>query len=118
MAYEFHMADDGILWLTVIGDFGQEDAQACSESAPFQKDTRSALLLLLVDTRRSGKVESRARKTMIELIRGNREGKVAVLGLSRYVRVLVGFVNKATGRDNVRLFGSEEEALAWLKGAV
>jgi len=116
MAYELNMGDDGILRLTIIGDFGKEDAEAyLRESAPFQKEARSGSLFVLVDTRQSGKVNSQARKTMIELIRENREGKVAVLGLSRYVRVSVGFVNRATGRDNVRLFGSEEEALAWLK---
>jgi len=31
------------------------------------------------------------------------------------VRVLVSFVLKATRRDNIRFFETEEEALAWLQ---
>ena len=38
-----------------------------------------------------------------------------LVGASRYVRVLTGFVFKAVGRENIRLFASEEDALVWLK---
>jgi hypothetical protein len=42
-------------------------------------------------------------------------GKAATIGVDRYTRVLIGFVLKATGRDNIRLFDTEEQALAWLR---
>lgn len=37
------------------------------------------------------------------------------VGANRYTRVLARLVLKASGRDNIRFFGLEEEAVAWLK---
>jgi hypothetical protein len=55
------------------------------------------------------------RKTVLEIIRDFRLEKAAVVGASRYARVLASFIMKATGRNNIRFFVSEEEGLAWLK---
>jgi hypothetical protein len=46
--------------------------------------------------------------------RDPRVGRSAMVGTSPYFRVLVGFILKATGRDDVRLFALLDEALDWL----
>jgi hypothetical protein len=61
-------------------------------------------------------MSSAARRTIIETFNSSdaRIGKTAVVGASRYLRVLTSFILKAVGRDNIRLFATEEEALPWL----
>jgi hypothetical protein len=55
------------------------------------------------------------RKAFFDLNSDPRLGKSATVGVDRYTRVLLDFMLKATKRDNIRLFDTEEEALAWLK---
>jgi len=61
------------------------------------------------------KLSSQVRKAFADLNLDPRLGKSATVGTNRYIRVLVGFVLKATGRDNIRFFETEEQALAWLR---
>ncbi|MEJ5309521.1 MAG: hypothetical protein WHX52_07090 [Anaerolineae bacterium] len=61
------------------------------------------------------KLASKTRKAFTNLNADKRVGKAATLGVDRYARVLIGFMLKATGRDNIRFFDTEEQALAWLR---
>jgi hypothetical protein len=70
---------------------------------------------MLADLSQGGKFSAEFRKTLAGLMNDPRTGKVANVGAKRYNRVLAGFLLKATGRDNIRFFKLEEEALAWLK---
>jgi hypothetical protein len=118
MAYELNMRDDGILRAVFLSDIEPEELQAFQEQAMsfIQAGKESGQpLCVLVDARQAGKMDPQTRRTVIDLDRENPEGKVAMLGLSPYVRVIVMLVNKALGKENVRFFGTEEEALAWLK---
>jgi hypothetical protein len=117
MAHEISMGDDGILRLAFIGDMVGEDIEIfIKDFTPFlEAATEVEPLNILADASRAGKTSSAARKAYVRLNRDLRGGKVAVVGARRYGRVLVSFILKATGRDNVRFFDSEEEALAWLK---
>ena len=118
MAHEVNIGDDGILRMAFIGGMDEEDTKAFREEFdPILKSaTEAEPLRILVDGSRSGKYTSAARRIFVELQRSPLIGDVALVGASRYSRVLAGFVLKATGRDNVRLFESEEEALGWLRG--
>jgi hypothetical protein len=118
MAHEISMGDDGILRMDLIGDMDREDMGAYIEDlTPFlEAATEAEPLLVLTDSSRSGKLSSGARKLSVEINRDPRMGKTAVIGEGRrYFRVMAGFILKATGRDNIRFFDSEEEALTWLK---
>jgi hypothetical protein len=77
--------------------------------------TETEPLLLLSDVSRLGKVSVKARSALAGLSGDPRLGKNAILGSSRYQRVLATFIDKAVGRDNIRFFDTEAEALAWLK---
>lgn len=118
MAYELYMGDDGILRTVFLSDIKPGELQAFQERAlSFIKAGKESgqPLCVLVDARQAGKMDAQARKTVIGLDRENPEGKVAILGLSRYVRVIVMLVNKALGKENIQGFDTEQEALAWLK---
>ena len=117
MAHELQMGDDGILRVSYIGDMDEEDVEAyIRDLAPFREAaTEERPLVFLIDTSRLGKASSAARKTFAELAKEPRIGRSALIGARRYVRVMAGFLAKATGRENYRFFDSEKEALAWLK---
>jgi len=120
MEYTLQMGDDGILRARFVGDVDQEGwydyanaYQAYLEAAPPGQP-----LHFLVDASRLGKMSAAARKLVLASFRNPdpRVGRTAMLSASPYARVLVGFILKATGRDDIRFFASEEEALAWLRG--
>lgn len=117
MAYQLRMDDDGILWIVIEGDFDEQAAEASTrEMEPFlTAATEAQPLRMLSDVRKAGKLSSKARRTIAAGGQDPRTGRNAVLGVSRYARVLVGFLSKASGQDNIRFFDSEAEALAWLK---
>jgi hypothetical protein len=113
------MQDDGILRINFAGGALERD-----EVDDFLRDfnlylgaaTPEAPLRTLTIADQSGmKLSSRVRKAFSDLNSDPHLGKAATIGMDRYTRVLVGFVLKATGRDNIRLFEREEEALAWLR---
>ncbi len=117
MVYELRMDEHGILRITFHGmlvgdviDTFVEDFMAYLEQATPERPLRT-LTISEVPVR---KLSSRVRRVFARLNKDPRLGKSATVGGSRYSRVLIGFVLKATGRDNIRLFGTEEEALAWL----
>jgi len=59
---------------------------------------------------------SRLRKTIAERFYVNPKiEKMAVLTTSTVIKVIMQFLEKASGRKNVKAFANEEEALKWLK---
>lgn len=118
MAHELHMSDDGILRMRFVGDVGGQEMEAFyKDFAPFlETATEEKPLLVISDSTQAGKLSPKARKQLADLNRDPRIGLVGVLGARRYERVLISFVLKVTGRDNIRFFEKEEEARAWLKG--
>ena len=117
MAYQLSMRDDGILQSTLTGDMSDKDAKAYREDMVsfLEATTEAEPLHALIDSSRLGKMSPASRKAVVEVSRDPRLGKAAVVGANRYARVLGSFIMKATERDHIRFFDSEEEALAWLK---
>jgi hypothetical protein len=119
MPYEIHVGDDGILRVTFEGDLDLSDITAYTMAyRPFLEGASEAEPLhFLVDVSRLGKASAKARKLFVDEFRAPdpRIGKSAMVGASRYVRVLASFMMKATGREDIRLFTTEKEALAWLE---
>jgi hypothetical protein len=117
MPYQLQMKEDGILWIG-LDELLEEDVEsfirdftAYLEAATAEKPLRT----YTVNTSPTIKYPTAIRKMFATLNSDARLGKSATVGINRYARVLVGFVLKATGRDNIGFFDSEEEALAWLK---
>jgi len=118
MGHEMRMGQDGILRVKFIGFLEREDAEAYIRdySTYVERATPEKPLHSLADAKEMTKMSSVARKTIIETFSSSdaRIGKTAVVGASRYLRVLTSFILKAVGRENIRLFATEEEALLWL----
>lgn len=119
MPYQIQMGDDGILRINFGGgtlehdevDDFVRDFAVYLDAVAFEAPLRT---LTMAD--QSGiKLSSKTRKAFADLNLDPRLGKSATVGMNRYTRVLVGFVLKATGRDNIRFFDTEEKALAWLR---
>ena len=117
MAHNVIMGDDDILRIQFEGDIGKEEIEAFLEDyLPYLEaaSKENPLRVLALPAIGSNKFSSHARKTLARLNNDPRLGKSATIGVNRYTRVLVSFVLKATGRDNIAFFDTEEEALAWL----
>lgn len=116
--YRLEMDDDGILHTVFISNLQPKDLRIFQETAEdFLREAKEEgrPLHILVDARQVGRVDPKARKTIVDLDRQNPDGKVAILGFARYLKVFVMLMTKATGRDNIRFFDSEDEAMTWLK---
>ena len=118
MTYKLEMGEDGILRLSFAGQVGTEEMEAFRQDfLPYlEAATDESPLLVLSNAQGDTKYSSGARKIFMQLNRDSRIGKAATVGTGRYTRVLARFVLKATGRDNIGFFDTQEEAVAWLKG--
>jgi hypothetical protein len=120
MAHELKMGNDGIIRLSFIGDISKEDVEAYERDLLPYLDaaTETSKLNIISYSGREGKYSSDARRRFTELNKDLRVGRVAILGGNRFNRVMATIILKATGRQNIRFFDTEEEAVAWLKEAV
>lgn len=117
MPYQLKMREDGILQIAFDGGLQPAELeQFVSEFTRYlESATPDAPLRTLTMVDQSGnKLAPAVRKTFADLNADPRLGKSATVGMDRYTRVLAGFVLKATGRNNIRFFASEELAVAWL----
>lgn len=115
MPYTLTRHDDTVR-ITFVDQLVQEDIQALlAELTPPELVATAPAVLVLIDARPLKKVDLSARKGLVDMARRRTGKKVAVVGLSPYVRVLTNFINKAAGRDHIRLFDSEADAQAWLQ---
>jgi hypothetical protein len=121
MAYEVKMGEDGILRLSFVGFIDRDDMEGYTKEymAFVRERAEDEPVHAIVDASRMGKMSSAARKMSIETFSNPdpRVGKTAIVGASRYLRVLTGFILKAIGRENIRLVATEEEGLEWLSTA-
>ncbi len=119
MPYQLQMGDDGILRINFVGgalESDEIDDFVRAFSVYLEAATPEAPLRTLTITEHAGaKLSPKTRKMFATLNHDPRLGKSATVGVDRYTRVLVGFVLKATGRDNIRFFETEAQALAWLR---
>jgi hypothetical protein len=119
MAYKIGMLQDNILRVTFEGELNQEDMEGYLQeyNRYLANVSETEPLLFLVNSAEVTKVSASARKYFVQVLRqpDPRTGRTAMVGSSRYVRVLTGFILKAVGRDDIQLFDTEEQGLAWLK---
>lgn len=117
MAYELKMGNDGILRMRASGnvDVAEMESFRLEFEGFLATATEEQPLKILTDSSKQAKYSAAARKIFVELQRSPKVGRAAVVGAKRYTRVLTSFILRASGRDNVRFFDSEAEAVAWLK---
>jgi hypothetical protein len=117
MAHEIDMGLDGILRTRLIGELDRiaMDALLKDLQPYFEAATENAQLNLIMDSSQVGTLSSYARKRFTLMNQDTRIGKIAILGASRSMRVFIGFVSKATLRDNIQMFDRDDQAINWIK---
>jgi len=117
MAHSFQMQANGTLYVKVSGSFSEEDlagylAELNSYLEPLRMDER---LLSFMDATELEHVSPSVRRAVNDFVKDPRFGKTAVLGNNRFIKVLIDFVMRASGRDHMRYFTDRAEALSWLE---
>lgn len=117
MAYTLQTDDDGILQVTIAGNFTQEELSAYMDDISgimlnVPDDTK---LRSFIDTTDLGRVNPNLRRTVGNFMDNPKFGRTAVLGNSRVVKVMIDFVLKASGRHHMQYFTDRDEATTWLK---
>lgn len=117
MPYQVKQIEDDIIQLTFSGYIDDEDAvnHARELDEYLAEASEQNPTHFLIITHDMGKISARARQSFAQRNQETRIGKSAVVGANRILRVLSIFILKASGRDNIRLFDDEKEALSWLK---
>ena len=117
MAHEIKMGKDGILRAALVGNVEKADIDLfMKDLSPFlDASTEEIPLSLITDANRTGNYSSAARKVFTQFNHDHRIGKTAVVGANRTTRVLMHIVQRASKRDNIKLFDTEEAAIKWIK---
>lgn len=113
--YEFSVIGDNIIRLSAVGYMDDETAHRFQKDlAELMGSSKSGKWYILMVADPDGKMSNGARRAFSELNKDPRIHQAAVVGeVNRFTRVAAGFILKASGRDNVRFFKTEAEALTW-----
>ncbi len=117
MAHTFELQANGLLYVRVSGSFAETElddylTQLRSYLEPLGADDR---LCSLMDATELESVSPEVRRAVTDFVRDPRFGKTAVLGTSRFVKVLIDFLMRASGRNHMRYFTDKAQAIAWLE---
>ena len=117
MAFKINMEQDGILRIHLEGDLTQGNVESFKrEHLPYVEASTSEIpLKSIIFVEHLGRLSSSARHYLTDLNRDPRYGFAAYVQPSRRARVLGEFIKKATGRDNIKYFKNETDALTWMK---
>ena len=117
MAHDLYMGEDGILRIKQQGDFDRTSVEALMKDyTPFiEAATEIAPLNIIFDASETVKLSPASRRTLTEMNKDPRFGKMAIIGASRMIRVFASFISKATNRNNIKLVSSDPEAVQWIK---
>jgi hypothetical protein len=111
----FHLAEDNILYITVVGEQDEKTALAMKEAAIKFTGMVEDKLNIFVDNSKAGKASPAARKLFNDLMDLKEFGRIAIFGAHPVARVLATFVIGISRKKDVRFFSSREKALAWLR---
>lgn len=116
MTHQFHLQNNGVLLVTFKGDFTEAElddylTQLKSYIEPLDVDER---LISFLDASELTNVSPNVRRAVNDFVKDPRFGKTAVYGTNRFVKVLIDFILKASGRDHIRYFTDRDSAWNWL----
>lgn len=121
---EISLGEDGIMVLTFTGSVLEEDLEVfqssldvASMAIKHQFDQKKHKVKTILDmTSFSGKYTAGALGILAEFAKNNTPyiEKSASFGGSTALRVAGETVSNLAGRDNIKVFATKEEALAWL----
>ena len=103
----------------IIGEVDEEMTRGMIEEGNQISEQYGKRIGWLIDLTKLTKplVSLKIRKAMADAIKLVSRGKIAVIGMSTFIKVALNFVLMATNRKDIKInfFSIEEEALKWLK---
>lgn len=118
MAYTVERLKEGVLKVEFIDVISEEDAIgfAAGVQAHLRPEKGAKQLDVLIDTSSAdSKLAPKTRRILTEYNKNPLIGNHAVVGINRALKVMATFIVKASGRNNIRFFDTEAEALDWLE---
>ena len=119
-SYETHIREDGIVELAFIGNMDISDLELSEKDfllphlATAAEASKKVNILYYAD--REGRFSVKARQKLNAINEDSRLERLAVLKGNRVSQVLVTMLLKVSGKDNIKFFDDEVEALRWLNG--
>ncbi|MFH1188871.1 MAG: STAS/SEC14 domain-containing protein [bacterium] len=105
-----------ILRFVIAAEVTDEEGQRLYQSCISCLDSSAnANGLVLIDTSNADEFSLEARKLWIDCLNHPNIKKAAIFGGKIFVRTLVEDIVNSLGKDSVRAFKTEEEALNWLR---
>ncbi len=111
----FYLGDDNIIYFTLVGEHEEKRALACKGAFLKLVGVAEGKVNALGDLTGIRKQSPEARAVWKELNEHEKVGKIALIGLNPVARVIASFVMGISNKKDLRLFGSRNEALGWLK---
>ena len=109
---------EGLIRGCLTGEFDENMAKVVAETAIKILEQHDEKTNMLFDLSKLRKILSPARKRLVELRKHPNINRAAIWGASTFIRVVANFIIAATGKYKMtKHFGTEKEALKWLKGA-
>jgi hypothetical protein len=110
-----YLGEDNIGHVILIGEVDEKAANRYMDAALKMMNMAEGAVNFLVDVNKTGKLSTEARGVFKEMSEHEKTGKVAVFGMHPVAKVLASFVMGVSKNKDMRIFKTEEEALAWLK---
>ena len=116
----FYIGEDGILYITCVGDIDEKMALEFKD-AIFKLLTTvgKKKVNTFVDINKAGKISSKARNTFNKLTEDYKSdygSRTALVGLHPVARVIASFfMGFSKDKDTIHFYKTTEDALVWLK---
>ena len=117
MAYTLDLDDDGILQVTISGDFTEKELTDYMHdlSEVLADVAKNDKLTSYIDTTNLARVNPNLTRAVDNFLDIQKFRETAVLGNSRIVKVMIDFVLKTNGKNHITYFTDRDEATNWLK---
>jgi len=110
-----YLGNDNIVYDIVVGDIDETTAAARKEAALQLAYMTEGKVNALLDLNRSKNISMGARHIFQELVKHEKIGKIAIIGLNPVARVAASFLMGFSKKNDMRFFRIKREALSWLR---
>ena len=110
-----YFSPDNILRITGVGELDEETMNMMYDAFLKFVTMVEGEVKVIVDLNETGKMSTGARKAAAKMADDEKIGKIAFFGLHPVARVIASFFMGIAQKNDMHLFRTEAEALAWLK---
>lgn len=107
--------NNGLIHIDVVGGTEEEVALIKRDILFELIDVGDTKKNIIFNLNKAGKPSAVSRKIFLKAVSHENIGKVAIWGIHPVAKILGSFLIKLSPKKDVRFFGANEDALAWLK---